>query len=164
MLRPFKQVSLVANPDQIPAHALALFLRGDHLFDSRVLASLISAQTDLVFWTDKGQSVGVRIAGGEAHSVLDDFLSGGGGPVISGLPRCTLKDLNLLDLRQRLKKRIRLTCYPSEPITVKRLRLNCLPAPISVTDLVTKWLWLPRILGCTFLRPLRFEAKSGHGP
>ncbi len=27
MLRPFKQVSLVANPDQIPAHALALFLR-----------------------------------------------------------------------------------------------------------------------------------------
>ena len=105
MLRSFKQVSLVANPDQIPAHALALFLRGDHLFDSRVLASLISAQTDLVFWTDKGQPIGVRIAGGETHSVLDDFLSGGGGPVISGLPRCTLKDLNLLDLRQRLKKR-----------------------------------------------------------
>ena len=83
MLRPFKHVSLVANPDQIPAHALALLLRADHLFDSRVLAWLISAQTDLVFCTDKGQCVGVRIAGGEARSALDDFLSGGEGPVIS---------------------------------------------------------------------------------
>jgi phosphatidylglycerophosphate synthase len=142
MLQPFKHVSLVANPDQIPAHALALLLRADHLFDSRVLAWLISAQTDLVFCTDKGQCVGVRIAGGEARSALDDFLSGGEGPVISSLPRCTLKDLDLLDIRQKLKKR-----DPPYVLPIRTDNRQTLEAELftrsykGVTDLVTKWLW-----------------------
>lgn len=141
MLRLFKQLCLVDNPDQIPTQAFALFLRADHLFDSRVLASLISAQTDLVFWTDEGKAVGMRITG-DAHSVLGDFMSSGEGPVISSLPRCTLKDLNLLDLRQKLKKRDPPYVLPIRTDNRRTLEADLFARSYKgVTDLVTKWLW-----------------------
>ena len=48
MLKAFTQIRLVDNPERIPVHAPALFLRADHLFDSRVLMALINARTNLV--------------------------------------------------------------------------------------------------------------------
>ena len=38
MLTSFTRIRLVHNPELIPVHGSALFLRADYLFDSRVLA------------------------------------------------------------------------------------------------------------------------------
>ncbi|HEY6044942.1 MAG TPA: CDP-alcohol phosphatidyltransferase family protein, partial [Nitrosospira sp.] len=67
MLAPFKQATLTDDPKQIPVGASALVLRADHLFDARVLAALINAQTDFVLASDKGQSIAIRIAEGDVH-------------------------------------------------------------------------------------------------
>ena len=62
--------------------------------------------------------------------------------VISALPRYTLKDLNLLDLRQNLKKR-----DPPYVLPIRTDNRQTLEAELftrsykGVTDLVTKWLW-----------------------
>jgi phosphatidylglycerophosphate synthase len=142
MLKSFTGITLVHNPELVPVHGPALFLRANHLFDSPVLAALIDAQTNLVLSADKGQPVGVRIIEGDVHHVLADFMGGGKGQVLSALPLCTLKDLNLLDLRQNLKKRDPPYLYPIR--TDNRLTLEAELFTRSykgVTDLVTKWLW-----------------------
>jgi phosphatidylglycerophosphate synthase len=142
MLKSFARIRLVDHPEQIPVRGSALFLRADHLFDSRVLASLIDAQTNLVLSADKGQSVGVRVIDVDVHRALADFMDGGKGEVLSALPLYSLKDLNLLDLRQNLKKRDSPYLYPIR--TDNRLTLEADLFNRSykgVTDLVTKWLW-----------------------
>ena len=92
---------------------------------------------------DKGQPVGVRIADGDMPSVSWMILwSGKKEQVLSALPRYTLKDLNLLDLRQNLKKR-----DPPYVLPISNDNRQTLEAELftrsykGVTDLVTKWLW-----------------------
>src|SRR6185437_2143600 len=116
MLGSLEKTRLTNDPEQIPPHAPALVLRGDHLFDARVLAALVNTPMNFVLAGDLGQPVAMRIAEGDVHEVLPDFIADGKegkggkegiGKAYASLPRRTLKDLNLLDLRQNLKKRDR---------------------------------------------------------
>lgn len=142
MLGAFNQIRTVDNPEQIPAHAPAIFLRADHLFDARVLAALINARVNLVLSSDIGQPVAIRITDGNMRHVLANFMDGGAGEVLSALPRYTLKDLNLLGLQQNLKKRDLPYLLFISSDNRRQLELELFARSYKgVTDLVTKWLW-----------------------
>lgn len=142
MLKSFTQIRLVDNPELIPVHCLAVFLRANHLFDSRVLEALINAKTNLLLETEEGEPVGVRIIDGDAHQVLTDFMGGKKDQVLSALPLFTLKDLNLLGVRQTLKKRDPPYLLPIRTDTRLTLEAELFTRSYKgVTDLVTKWLW-----------------------
>jgi hypothetical protein len=99
MLKSFARIRLVDCPEQIPVrNCIVLACRS--LFDSRVLASLIDAQTNPVLSVDKGQSVGVRIIDVDVYGALADFMDGGKGEILSALP---------------LKSRSLALCLPSRP-------------------------------------------------
>ena len=145
MLEPLKQTRLANDLEQIPVHGPALVLRADHLFDTSVLVALVNSQTNFVLISDKGQPVAVRVAEGDVHQVLTDFMGDGKGhtsQIYADLPRHTLKDLNLLDLRQNLKKR-----DPPYVLPISNQNRQTLESELfarsykGVTDLVTKWLW-----------------------
>lgn len=142
MLNAFKQIRLVADSSEIPAHTPALFLRADHLFDARVLRALINMQANLVFSSDKGQPVAIRITNGDISHVLASLMNGGKREAFSALPRYTLKDLDLLDLQQTLKKN-----DPPYVLLISKDNRRRLESELfarsykSVTDFVTKWLW-----------------------
>lgn len=145
MLTPLKQATLANDPGQIPARAPAVVLRADHLFDSRVLTALVNAQANFILASDQDRSVAIRIAEGDVHQVLADFTADDKeqeGPIYAALPRRKLKDLNLLDLRQNLKKR-----DPPYVLPISNENRAMLESQLfarsykGVTDLVTKWLW-----------------------
>lgn len=160
MLKAFTQIRLVDSSGQIPAHAPALFLRADHLFDARVLVALINTRSNLVLGSDKGQLVAVRIADGDMPRVLESFVDMERGEAFSTLPHLTLKDLNLLDLQQNLKKR-----NPPYVLLISKDSRQRLEAELfarsykGVTDLVTKWLWPMPAFWTT-----RFCVRSGIRP
>ena len=142
MLKSFTQIRLVDNPELIPVHCQVVFLRANHLFDSRVLEALINAKTNLLLETEEGEPVGVRIIDGDAHQVLTDFMGGKKDQVLSALPLFTLKDLNLLGVRQTLKKRDPPYLLPIRTDTRLTLEAELFTRSYKgVTDLVTKWLW-----------------------
>jgi phosphatidylglycerophosphate synthase len=142
MLRAFTQTSIVDSPEQIPAHAAALFLRADHLFDARVLAALINTRVDLVLSSQMGQPAAIRITDGNMRRVAADFMDRGEGETFSALPRYTLKDLNLLGLQQNLKKRDLPYLLPISRDNNRQLESELFARSYKgVTDLVTKWLW-----------------------
>ena len=92
------------HPDRFRS-CLGIVLRGDHLFDARVLAALINAKTNLVLVSNQSQSSRVRIINGNVHHGLTNFVEGGEGRTFSDFPLYELKDLDLSSLRQNLKKR-----------------------------------------------------------
>ena len=64
------------------------------------------------------------------------------GKAYASLARRTLKDLNLLDLRQNLKKRDRPYVLPISNENRRTLESELFARSYKgVTDLVTKWLW-----------------------
>ena len=142
MSKAFTRIRLVDSSERIPAHAQALFLRADHLFDARVLMALINTRANLVLCSDKGQPVAVRIADGDMPRVLESLGDVEKGEAFSALSRYTLKDLNLLDLQQNLKKR-----NPPYVLPISKDNYQTLESELfarsykGVTDLVTKWLW-----------------------
>ena len=143
------------------------FCAADHLFDARVLAALVNTQTNFVLAGDQGQPVAMRIAEGDVHEVL---------PILSpmekkakkeqnayaALPRCTLKDLNLLDLRQNLKKRDPPYVLPISNDNRRTLESELFTRSYKgVTDLVTKWLWpVPAFWAVRFC--VRFGLRPNH--
>jgi phosphatidylglycerophosphate synthase len=165
MLAPLKQARLADDPGQIPVRASALVLRADHLFDAGVLAALINTQTDFVLASDNGQSIAMRIAEGDVHQVLADFTADDKeqkGQIYAALPRHKLKDLNLLDLRQNLKKR-----DPPYVLPISNENRATLESELfarsykGVTDLVTKWLWpFPAFWAVRFC--VRFGLRPNH--
>ncbi|MDE2365855.1 MAG: CDP-alcohol phosphatidyltransferase family protein [Betaproteobacteria bacterium] len=169
MLAPLKQARLAADPGQIPAGAPALVLRADHLFDAPVLTALIDSRTNFVLTSDQGRSAAVRIAEGDVHSVLADFMTDGQerngrsfGQAYAALPRHTLKDLNLRNVRQNLKKR-----DPPYVLFISNENRETLESELyarsykGVTDLVTKWLWpVPAFWTARFC--VRFGLRPNH--
>jgi phosphatidylglycerophosphate synthase len=165
MLAPLKQARLADDPGQIPVGASALVLRADHLFDARVLAALVNAQTNFILASDEGHSVAMRIAEGDVHQVLADFTADDKkqkGQIYASLPRHKLEDLNLLDLRQNLKKR-----DPPYVLPISNENRATLESELfarsykGVTDLVTKWLWpFPAFWAVRFC--VRFGIRPNH--
>jgi len=142
MLRPFKQCSVVDDPAQIPVRGPALLLRGDHLFDARVLSALIQTENNCVLTSDEGQPVAIRIDGDDVARALAALMNGGAGEACANLPRYTLKDLNLLNLRQNLKKRDQPYVFRIGEENRRTLESELFARSYKgVTDLVTKWLW-----------------------
>ncbi|SCY77660.1 Phosphatidylglycerophosphate synthase [Nitrosospira sp. Nl5] len=142
MLEAMAQTRLVNSPEQIPAHAPALFLRADYLFDARVLVALVNTQTNLGLSSDDGQLVAIRITDGDRAHVLANFMDGGKGEAFSALPRYTLKDLSLLGVQQNLKKRDLPYILLISRDSCRRLEWELFARSYKgVTDLVTKWLW-----------------------
>jgi phosphatidylglycerophosphate synthase len=170
-LSSLQKTILVGDAEQIPLHAPALVLRGDHLFDARVLTALVSAQSNFVVASDKGQPAAMRIAEGDVHQVLAGFIADGKegkgekegiGKAYASLPWRTLKDLNLLDLRQNLKKRDPPYVLPisneNRPMLESELFARSYK---GVTDLVTKWLWpVPAFWAVRFC--IRFGLRPNH--
>jgi phosphatidylglycerophosphate synthase len=171
MLGSLQKTRLTNDPEQIPPRAPALVLRGDHLFDASVLAALVNTPMNFVLAGDLGQPVAMRIAEGDVHEVLPDFIADGKegkegkegiGKAYASLPRRTLKDLNLLDLRQNLKKRDRPYVLPISNENRRTLESELFARSYKgVTDLVTKWLWpVPAFWAVRFC--IRFGLRPNH--
>ncbi|SEL36138.1 CDP-alcohol phosphatidyltransferase family protein [Nitrosovibrio tenuis] len=162
MLEPFKQTRLTDDPGEIPVQCPALLLRADHLFDASVLEALINAQTSFILITDSRQPVALRIAEGNVQHVLADFIAGGRGQACADLPCHSLRDLNLLGLRQNLKKRDLPYILPISSKTRETLESELFARSYKgVTDLVTKWLWpVPAFWAARFC--VRFGLRPNH--
>jgi phosphatidylglycerophosphate synthase len=160
MLKPFSQCRLVDDPEHIPAHAPALLLRADYLFDARVLAALIHAKTNLLLGSNNGKPAAIRIVDGNVHHIAVDFTGGGDGRTFSAFPLYTLKDLDLSSLRQNLKKRDPPYVLPITNDNRRMLESELFTRSYKgVTDLVTKWLWpVPAFW------TVRFCVRFGLGP
>jgi phosphatidylglycerophosphate synthase len=161
MLTAFKQFRVVDDPVQLPEQAPAIILRGDHLFDASILSALGKIENDCLLISDEGQPVAMRISDNVLHA-LTDFKNGSAGHPCANLPRYTLKDLNLLDLRQNLKKRDRPYVLAIREENRRALESELFTRSYKgVTDLVTKWLW-PVPAYWTALFCVRFGLQPNH--
>jgi phosphatidylglycerophosphate synthase len=141
MLRAFRQCNLARDVAEIPEGKPVVILRADHVFDARVLSGLMKAERDCLLLSDAGLPVAMRVSGG-VPAALADFVKGEIAQFHANLPRYTVKDLNLLNLRQNLKKRDQPYVFPVSAANRRTLESELYVRSYKgVTDLVTKWLW-----------------------
>lgn len=136
------QAKLVDKIAQIPDQAAVLLLRADYLFDDRVLATLISAKTNLTLVTNEGQPAAMRVSIIDATSALGYLINGTEEQNYSIPPRYTTEDLDVLGLQRNLKKRDKPYVLPISKCNRLQLESELFVRSYKgVTDLVTKWLW-----------------------
>ncbi len=141
MINTSKQpITLVNDPEKIPGQASALLLYASYLYDSRVLASLLDMQKQMVLYNNKNVPVAVRTVGNRVHGVLSG-LQHHDSRTFSTLPRFTVEDLSL-GFQQNLKKKDAPYVLPINKSKRKTLESALFAGSYKgVTDLVTKWIW-----------------------
>jgi len=132
-------VEVIADPEDLPAEATLLVLRGDRIYDARVLAALTDGQEPLVLLDSEGEPSAVRGSSRRWSEVRAALAEGGGPP--AGLPQRTPESL-VTDSRTSLKS---LAVPRVEAIRAENRRQLerwlFSGSYKGVTDLVTKWLW-----------------------
>ncbi len=144
MVRANEHAKLIAHEKEIPPTELVLFLSADHIFDTRVLNTLIERNEKFALFDREKTPTAVRINGLQALSLLNDLASPGkiyDKHTLSSLPPLKLEDLNI-DFQQNLKKKDPPYILPITPENHKHLEKELFSGSYKgVTDLVTKWLW-----------------------
>ena len=137
-----ERITLVDDLGNIPDGGSVLFLCADHLFDARVLSTLVQTQSNLILDSNSDQIAAIYIADGNASNVLADFLGERDGNAISDFPHYSLDELNLNLQQKNLKKK-----DPPYLLFINRANYKVLESELfsgsykGVTDLVTKWVW-----------------------
>ena len=132
---------LADDPAQVPAEAAVVVLRGDHLFDARLVRALLDGTDPLVLTAGPdGSPVAARGRGRDAPA-LAAGLWGDPSALPEGMPRRAPRDL-AGGYEQRLRN-----VTPPQVLPITESRRGELERELfagsykGVTDLVTKWLW-----------------------
>jgi len=121
--------------------ASVLYLRGDYLFDARLLQALVDAKEDCTLLAKAGfPAVAVRATAGLAGKVAQTFSQPQEAAEL-GLPAKTTNDFgNTHDLQ--LRKQDALTLLPISAENRQPLERELFSGSYKgVTDFVTKWIW-----------------------
>ena len=142
MLGKHDEIQLVDKISQIPANTSMLLLRGDYLFDSRILKELIEMKGDIaVSSSSSKQIVAVRTNSIEAEVLLKELLGETDKKVIS-----TFEHKDAADLVNAYDPGL-LKYDPPLILPVNRENKSHLENELfdgsykGVTDFITKWFW-----------------------
>lgn len=137
-----ERITLVDDLGNIPDGGSVLFLCADHLFDARILSTLVQTESNLILDSNSDQIAAIHIADGNASNVLADFLGEGDGNAISVFPHYSLDELNLNLQQKNLKKKDAPYLFFINRANSKVLESELFSGSYKgVTDLVTKWVW-----------------------
>lgn len=139
MLRVFTGIELVEETAGLPAHAPVVVLRGDCLFDARILKALIGAETEFLLYAGGERPVAARVDASAAKDAAAVLRGEGIAP--AGLVARDSGDLEL-GYEQNLKKYEPAHVFPVTPDNRRRLERELFAGSYKgVTDFITKWLW-----------------------
>lgn len=134
------RVRLVSEPAQIPADAEILLLRGDYVYDGRVLQGLVD-NGDVVLRDGGGTPVAVRARGKRIADLIEAFRRTGGDEAFAGLRAGSLAEI-ASGLQTRLRKLDPPWAWQVRADNRRDLEKALFGGAYKgVTDLVTKWLW-----------------------
>jgi len=130
---------MVENVSDLPEAASVLLIRGDYLYDGRVLQSLLSFDPLTMLTTDDDQPVAILSPASDAgmmRAVLQGEIS-----VPATLFQKKLADIQI-GMQQNLKKKDSPYIRPISEVNRAALEQELFSASYKgVTDLVTKWAW-----------------------
>jgi phosphatidylglycerophosphate synthase len=135
-------LSLIDQLSQAPVDASVLLLRGDYLFDPRVLNELLSSDEEIVICASDSEDIAaVRMSNVNSDEIISEIFEHFEKSRFSTLPRLKAEDLvNAYDPRL-------LKYDPSVILAINNENKAHLESELfdgsykGVTDFVTKWLW-----------------------
>ena len=132
-------VASTASPQALPGEATLIVLRGDRLYDGRILSALADGQQPLMLVDSDGQPCALRGSASRASEFLalltDETRQWTGDP-------CFTPDQLVTDPRTSLKSIAVPRVEAIRSSNRKRLEKELFTGSYKgVTDLVTKWLW-----------------------
>lgn len=141
MAQSFQHVKLIDDPLKTPDDLPILLLRADHLFDIRVISTLIGLQGEIVLCDQKGIPVALRTVGNRVPSRIEALRHATRISAIHGMKQYSIQDLQV-GIQQQLKKKEHPYVLPIAKDQKKALEWELFAGSYKgVTDLVTKWLW-----------------------
>lgn len=141
MVRSFQHVKLIDDPLKTPDDLPILLLRADHLFDSRVISTLIQLQGEIVLCDQKGTPVALRTVGNRVPGRIEALRHTARLSAIHGMKQYSIQDLQV-GIQQQLKKKEHPYVLPIVANQKKALEWELFAGSYKgVTDLITKWLW-----------------------
>ena len=146
ILRVLKSAGVIDIVDDltgVPDNSSALLLRGDYLFDDRVIHYLVKTPDVLlkISQAPTDTFVAAHVAGGKTTKAADIIKGTDTTNTIPGVRTETLKTLSL-SFQQRLLKFEPPFVLPIIPETQRSLERRLFDWSYKgVTDLVTKWVW-----------------------
>ena len=154
---------MVEDVAGIPDGSSALLLRGDYLYDDRVIAYLVKTPQMLLSMTQGSTSavVAAHVSSNQATEVLEAIKNRG--PVVSsaGLKNETLETLSV-SFQQQLLKFAPPFVLPITSENARKLERRLFDWSYKgVTDLVTKWVW-PRPAQWVVGQCVRFGLRPNH--
>ncbi|MCG6898927.1 MAG: CDP-alcohol phosphatidyltransferase family protein [Gammaproteobacteria bacterium] len=139
---PHGSIEFVDHLEELPAEADVVLIRGDYLYDVRIIANLIAAMDTLLLTNGEGTGVAVAAHTGAAAAIrVREYLRGN----IQDLPatlRLETPDTLVPETHTRLKKAHAAVVLPINKDNSRDLeRYLFKNAYKGITDLVTKWVW-----------------------
>lgn len=121
MVQSFQHINLIDDPLKTPDDSPILLLRADHLFDIRVISTLIHLEGEIVLCNQAGTPVALRTVGNRVPSRIEALRHTTRLSAIHGMKQYSIQDLQV-GLQQKLKKKSTLMSYQLQ--SIKRKRLN----------------------------------------
>lgn len=141
-LAPDQSIEFIDDLRQLPADADVVLLRGDYLYDVRVLTSLIAAANTLLQVDGEGSTVAVAAhTGAAAATRVLDHINGNSQELPLTLDIKT-PDTLVPQSHIRLKKAHAAFVLPISAENSRALERHLFETAYKgITDLVTKWVW-----------------------
>ncbi|TXI22152.1 MAG: CDP-alcohol phosphatidyltransferase family protein [Nitrosomonas sp.] len=141
MVQSFQHINLIDDPLKTPDDSPILLLRADHLFDIRVISTLIHLEGEIVLCNQAGTPVALRTVGNRVPSRIEALRHTTRLSAIHGMKQYSIQDLQV-GLQQKLKKKEHPYVLPIAVNQKEALEWELFAGSYKgVTDLVTKWLW-----------------------
>jgi hypothetical protein len=150
-LRRAGVVNFLENLESIPAQSSVVFIRGDYLFDDRVINSLIATSGVLLQTVQAGTRVAVaaHVPAGSAMQALQLLGSRSTETSLPGIRTETLQTL-CSSFQERLRKSDPPFVLPITATNRRALEHRLFSSSYKgVTDLITKWAWPRPAEWCT---------------
>ena len=136
-------IPLVERLEDVPADARVLLLRGDYLYDARILARLVAEENILLQVSSAGENVPVAavVGTGQAQQAVETVLEKPGAGPVEGI-----NTVNLADWASGFQEQLR-KFDPPYVLPVMEKHGRALEEHLysgsykGVTDLITKWAW-----------------------
>ena len=141
MVQSFQHINLIDDPLKTPDDSPILLLRADHLFDIRIISTLIHLEGEIVLCNQAGTPVALRTVGNRVPSRIEALRHTTCLSAIHGMKQYSIQDLQV-GLQQKLKKKEHPYVLPIAVNQKEALEWELFAGSYKgVTDLVTKWLW-----------------------
>jgi phosphatidylglycerophosphate synthase len=143
VLKDLPAANVVDDVSAVPADHTVLLLRGDYLYDDRLLNYLVQTPGKMLNITgEQGPMiVAAHVPSGQAQQISDAMRNAAPAPDCPGLSAETLETLSL-SFQERLRKVERPFVLAITPDNCRELERRLFDWSYKgVTDLVTKWAW-----------------------